>query len=367
MCSRQDAAPTVRMNNRVTSDQDTKLAQDLVHALSCLEAVRHALFTPRMGPYLESLGKIAGRLQQIVGDQTKMTGNQGLGARYKTLRDIAGQILQIHDLLEQAVQGGFQSSVMKMMRALRIACRVQEALFPYHLELEPLNRFWMETGIELPPQSLNESPEDTGLFHIGSTAGQYERGGYSVYVPDTIAADHPPPLIIALHGGFGHGRDFIWTWVRETRSRGCILLAPTSRGDTWSIQNPEEDREVIEAGIAFIRKTHAIDTGRMLITGVSDGATYGLASLLQADDIFTHCALVAGTLPPGDLKNARGKRIFWVHGSLDWMFPIQRARLFSDLLSQQGAQIVFREIPDLSHTYPRFENPRILDWFKSIT
>jgi phospholipase/carboxylesterase len=27
-----------------------------------------------------------------------------------------------------------------------------------------------------------------------------------------------------------------------------------------------------------------------------------------------------------------------------------------------GARLVYRELSDLSHTYPRDENPRILDW-----
>jgi phospholipase/carboxylesterase len=30
-----------------------------------------------------------------------------------------------------------------------------------------------------------------------------------------------------------------------------------------------------------------------------------------------------------------------------------------------GADVVFREIEDLSHTYPRDENGRILDWLIS--
>ena len=32
-------------------------------------------------------------------------------------------------------------------------------------------------------------------------------------------------------------------------------------------------------------------------------------------------------------------------------------------LSDAGAAVVYREIADLSHTYPRDENARILDWF----
>jgi phospholipase/carboxylesterase len=31
-------------------------------------------------------------------------------------------------------------------------------------------------------------------------------------------------------------------------------------------------------------------------------------------------------------------------------------------LEAAGAAVVYREIADLSHTYPRDENPAILDW-----
>ena len=31
-------------------------------------------------------------------------------------------------------------------------------------------------------------------------------------------------------------------------------------------------------------------------------------------------------------------------------------------LTAAGARVVYREIDDLSHTYPRDENPRIMDW-----
>ena len=43
-----------------------------------------------------------------------------------------------------------------------------------------------------------------------------------------------------------------------------------------------------------------------------------------------------------------------LHSFLAWVRPIG-----------EGADLVFREIPDLSHTYPREENDRILDWLLS--
>lgn len=49
------------------------------------------------------------------------------------------------------------------------------------------------------------------------------------------------------------------------------------------------------------------------------------------------------------------------HGALDWLFPVKTARMSRGALEMAGARVVYREIADLSHTYPRDENPRILD------
>jgi phospholipase/carboxylesterase len=64
-------------------------------------------------------------------------------------------------------------------------------------------------------------------------------------------------------------------------------------------------------------------------------------------------------------ERIRGLPIYLVHGALDWMFPIQTGRTAQQVLTMAGANVVFREIADLSHTYPRDENGPILDWFVS--
>jgi phospholipase/carboxylesterase len=52
-----------------------------------------------------------------------------------------------------------------------------------------------------------------------------------------------------------------------------------------------------------------------------------------------------------------------VHGAQDWMFPSAMAESAQRTLERAGAAVVYREIADLSHTYPRDENAVILDWF----
>jgi phospholipase/carboxylesterase len=57
--------------------------------------------------------------------------------------------------------------------------------------------------------------------------------------------------------------------------------------------------------------------------------------------------------------------VYLVHGRLDWMFPVQVARQAQQALSVAGAAVTYRELDDLSHTYPREINAALLDWLQS--
>jgi phospholipase/carboxylesterase len=63
-----------------------------------------------------------------------------------------------------------------------------------------------------------------------------------------------------------------------------------------------------------------------------------------------------------DAERLRGLPIFLVHGRLDWMFPVQVARHTAHALSAAGADVTYRELDDLSHTYPREINAELLRW-----
>ena len=119
--------------------------------------------------------------------------------------------------------------------------------------------------------------------------------------------------------------------------------------------------------VAYVGERWNVDPERVLLTGLSDGATFTLLAGLTEDMPFTHLAPVSGVLHPasetmGNLERAAGKPIYLVHGALDWMFPVALARMAEETLRGAGAALVYREIEDLSHTYPREENARILEW-----
>jgi len=259
-----------------------------------------------------------------------------------------------------------------VLASMRDHARAQEILYPLRLALPPLGAYYVEAALREPGAELDASRSDSGQLGIHLTREEEAggRGGFALYVPERYHADRPWPLVVALHGGHGRGRDFLWTWLREARGRGFLLLAPTSRGDTWSLDAPDRDATALRQMLDVVCARWNVDRGSVLLTGLSDGATFTLLAGLAEHAPYTALAPVSGVLHPasfarGDLPRARGRRIYLVHGALDWMFPVSLARMARDQLAEAGAELVYRELDDLSHTYPREENARILAWFDS--
>jgi phospholipase/carboxylesterase len=203
-------------------------------------------------------------------------------------------------------------------------------------------------------------------MHIGGPAGS--RGNFSLYVPEYYDAARSWPLVVAMHGGSGNGGGFLWSWVREARTRGLVVIAPTAIGSTWSLMDPDTDGPSIDAMVEQVAGQWNIDGEHKLLTGMSDGGTFSYVLGLRGDCQFTHLAPIAAAFHPmllsfADAERLRDLPIHIIHGAHDWMFPARLAQDAERTLVEAGARVVYREIPDLSHTYPRDENGRILDWF----
>jgi phospholipase/carboxylesterase len=267
-------------------------------------------------------------------------------------------------------------AVPRMLQSMSEHCCAQESLYPLRKAFAPANRFFLEEPLRFAAKSggasledFDPEPREGQSVGIHAAAGDANgRGGFSLYVPERYDGSEAWPLVVALHGGGGQGRDFLWSWLREARSRRFLLLAPTSRGSTWSLNGPDLDAGALRNMVEYIGQNWRVDPERILLTGLSDGATYTLLCGLQASSPFTALAPLSGVLHPtnfrnGNLERASERRIYLVHGALDWMFPVQVAQMAAEELEKAGASLVYREIEDLSHTYARDENARILEWF----
>jgi phospholipase/carboxylesterase len=207
--------------------------------------------------------------------------------------------------------------------------------------------------------------KNSGIIHDGNEPGS--RGGFSLYVPEYYTPDRAWPLVMALHGGSGNGRGFLWSWLRDARSRGAILVAPTATGSTWALMGEDNDTPNLARILDQVRTRWNIDPSRLLLTGMSDGGTFCYVTGLERGSPFTHLAPIAAAFHPlmaetADAERLRGLPVHLVHGRLDWMFPVQMARQTRAALSAAGAEMTYREIDDLSHCYPREINAAILEW-----
>ncbi len=288
--------------------------------------------------------------------------------------DLAAGAEKVHEALSLIVDPGPpDTATVRVLGAMSVHCRAQEVLYPLRTVLPPLARYFVEEAFHDGLEQLDRTPPDGWSIGIhragdGSGDGRKQRGGFSLYVPEHTDGRTPLPLVVALHGGFGHGADFLWSWLREARGRGFLLLAPTSRGTTWSLNAPELDGRALRRMLAFVAERWRFDPERVLLTGLSDGATFSLLAGLADASPFTHLAPASGVLHPanfasGNLERARDRPIYLVHGARDWMFPVATAQMARDALQAAGARLVYREIEDLSHAYPREENDAILRWF----
>ena len=262
------------------------------------------------------------------------------------------------------------TDVRSVYRALRHTPRAQEALFPLADGLDPVSRYFLDSdsrkdGSRQEVLDTATAREDVGVFHLANATGA--RGGYSLYVPEDYTPGRALPLVMALHGGGGHGRAFLWSWLRDARGQGAILAAPTSVGDTWALQGADVDTPNLLRILAEIQGTYSLDPERLLLTGMSDGGTFSYVSGLEPGSPFTHLAPIASAFHPmmaqmADPGRMKGLPIHVTHGVLDWMFPVDMARQAQAALTSAGAQVTYREIDDLSHTYPREVNLEILRW-----
>ncbi len=342
------------------------LCSEVIKTLQGIEKFQRRFFPPAIPSLQEEVLPRLPSLEQARRDLQRMEPSRGLGGIRDALDRSAGRLAEAIERITTASRSDMARTVVQVLEGLRKSCRAQEQIFPLRRALPMVNRFFFEPAVRDRAKELDPDPPPdrrSGLRHVGTDRGPYARGAYSLYVPESYDGSRPWPLVTALHGGAGHGRDFIWTWLREARSRRFLLLAPTSSGATWSLLDPKIDGTALRAVIEGLRKEWNVDAERMLLTGISDGGTFALAQSLQGDSPFTAYAVIACTLPPGDLQAARGKRIYWVHGALDWMFLLKQAQRDAGTLEQRGAHVTLRIVHDLSHTYPRDENGRLLTWF----
>jgi phospholipase/carboxylesterase len=187
-----------------------------------------------------------------------------------------------------------------------------------------------------------------------------------LYVPDT--AEPGAPVLVFLHGAGGSGRAHLRAVLAAADRYGVVVVAPDSRAPTsWDIIAERRfgpdvaflDR-VLDAVVD--RFDVDVDTARLAVGGVSDGASYALSLALSNGDVFpTVLAFSPGFLVVPD--PAGRPRIFVSHGTTDPVLPIDAcSRSFVPALREAGYDVRFDEF-DGGHTVPPAVSDAAVAWW----
>jgi phospholipase/carboxylesterase len=192
-----------------------------------------------------------------------------------------------------------------------------------------------------------------------------ERDGL-LYVPD--GAEPGAPVLVFLHGATGTGRRHLRAVLAAADRYGVVLVAPDSRhSGTWDLIAERRfgpDVAFLDQVLdALVGKLDVdVDTSRLAIGGVSDGASYALALGLSNGDVFsTVLAFSPGFLVvPGAIGRPR---VFVSHGTADAILPIDAcSRSFVPVLRQAGYDVEYHEF-DGGHTVPPPVSDAGLRWW----
>jgi phospholipase/carboxylesterase len=185
----------------------------------------------------------------------------------------------------------------------------------------------------------------------------------TLYVPKRYKHGAPIPILVMLHGfaGSGDGSRHLFPLAEEF---GVVILAPESRDITWGKARPGFDDDVHFLGPAYrhVAGILDLDTSRVALGGVSDGAGYALGMGLAYGDAFKHIMVFAGGLMRPFRRQGK-PRLFFAHGVEDVQMPIEiTTRRFVPQLKSEGYNVTYREYQG-GHRVPPAEYRAAFEWF----
>ena len=236
-----------------------------------------------------------------------------------------------------------------------------------------LRAYWLPPDAVAKREVLESPSVDanvtTGMIHRRRPSPLAD---YSLYVPENYTPSREWPLIICLHGAYGRGDHYIWSWLRPAKGRGYMLLAPKSLDVTWSILQPDRDTQSVADMVEEVCGEYAVDRRRVYLSGLSDGGTFTYLLGLGRPELFAGIAPVAGDFT-GMMDDMLRRRqgvdlpICIVHGAHDHIFPVDQIRKGHGLLQRLGYDAKYEELPDWGHSYCGGVNERlVMPWIEGL-
>ena len=324
------------------------------------------------------IGDSQARLQEVTGDMfstlsaelAALSPPDSLTGFHSTL---SAALVQCGNAAEAFLKPAGKDFSAPFLHSRWALCKAMNLLYDIRAHTPTLQEYWLlpealahRDALETPAP---EAEAPVGLMHTKRTDAH---AAYSLYVPEHYSPDKEWPLIICLHGGYGRGEDYIWSWLRPAKSKGYLLLSPKSVDVTWSVLQPQIDVDSITRMFEEVVTAYTVDRSRVYLSGLSDGGTFTYLLGLSRPDLFTGIAPIAGDFhamldPMLRRKQGQDLPIYIVHGVHDFIFPVATIRQGYELLRHIGYKATYKELPDWGHAYTSSINAElVLPWFAGL-
>ncbi|MDR2592581.1 MAG: dienelactone hydrolase family protein [Chitinispirillales bacterium] len=182
-------------------------------------------------------------------------------------------------------------------------------------------------------------------------------------LPHNFDRNRAYPLIVYLHGGIGTEistkGEHAWEMLGGLRDSIDLIIASPS-GNRFAPWWTHRGMERILHAVRYASIMYDIDTDKIFLAGVSDGATgcYAVASALGGNGPFAGYFAISGfggMLPNLGVRlsidNLRKRPIYNIQGGKDRLYPIEAVNGFIEYLSKEGVPVVSKVYPDEEHGF----------------
>ncbi len=200
--------------------------------------------------------------------------------------------------------------------------------------------------------SLSASAKDEITKELITSNGKTR--AYYLYVPSTIKAPTPAPLIVMLHGSNRTGVTLVEKWKDYAKKEGIILAGPdASNLNEW--RSPHDGPDYLHDLVEELKTKYPVNPRRVYLFGHSAGACFALHMSLMESQYFAATAIHAGALTEEDMgliDLAKRKIPISIQvGDSDEFFPLKPVRATRDALKAAGIPVDLIEIPNHDHWY----------------
>jgi poly(3-hydroxybutyrate) depolymerase len=191
-----------------------------------------------------------------------------------------------------------------------------------------------------------------------SIVSRGKKRAFYLYVPASVRAERPAPLLVMLHGSGQSGRILVEKWKELAEKEGIILVGPESSDPRrWRV--PEDGPDFIHELVETLKAKCPVNARRIYLFGHSAGAISSIYMSLLESRYFAATALHAGALKMGKLERAlmesapRKIPFIMFVGTDDPFFPLKEVRATRDALRASGFPVELTEIKWHTHDYYR--------------